>query len=218
MQSDQAKYRGEFTKEDIVSASPRHDSDQLYVGGADIMRYSVERLRYLPYDQYLPRIKRPRFPALFCSPKVMIGYTSGGLYDDGVSFSQTDARRWLFCNHNVLLAVPWRFLSAVSNRSIASGLRHAARILGGKRHRDELEKASDGYSVAALAALCLSRAVSAYTVCNLRRSEMSLTEDQLKAIPIRRIHFTTPDKERTALVEGLKGMYREWVGRREERV
>jgi len=26
-------------------------------------------------------------------------------------------------------------------------------------------------------------------------------------LPIRRIHFTTPEKERTALVEGLKGMY-----------
>jgi hypothetical protein len=41
--------------------------------------------------------------------------------------------------------------------------------------------------------------------------------DYVRQLPIRRIHFTTPAKERAALVEELKGMYREWVGRQEEK-
>lgn len=40
---------------------------------------------------------------------------------------------------------------------------------------------------------------------------------QVGSFPIRRIHFTTPAKERAALVEELTGMYREWVGSQEER-
>jgi hypothetical protein len=37
------------------------------------------------------------------------------------------------------------------------------------------------------------------------------------SVPIRCVYFTTPAKERAGLVEELKGMYREWVGRQEEK-
>jgi hypothetical protein len=80
-------------------------------------------------------------------------------------------------------------------------------VLGVAPPRKKLEGESRPYSVAALAAVCLSTPVTAYTTRNLRRSTMSLTEDQLKAVPVRRIHFTTPKKERVALVRGLTGEY-----------
>ena len=43
------------------------------------------------------------------------------------------------------------------------------------------------------------------------------TLDGLRQLPIRRIHFTTGAKERSALEEELKAMYAEWVGGEAER-
>jgi len=220
LQSDEQEHRGEFTKEDMVAERPQVEIDQLYVGGADVARYGITRLRYVAYDRYKAIIKRPRFRELFTSPKVMVGYTSGGLYDDGQSYKQSPGRTWLFCNHNVLLCVPWSCLAGLSNPSIQRGLWQLNDLLQSTHARDSLEAASQPYSVAALAAVCLSTPVTVYTTRNLRRSVMSFTEDQVKQVPIRRIHFTTPVEERATLAEELKGMYhaclcdrrQEWVG------
>jgi len=74
---------------------------------------------------------------------------------------------------------------------------------------------SAAHSLHSLLAILNSSLLSSYFRKYLKSTKDVFSEiqaRQFEQLPVRRIHFTTPAKERVALVEELKWMYREWVG------
>jgi hypothetical protein len=92
--------------------------------GNDVDRYFLRRKRYVAYDKYRPRMRRPRHIALFrTAEKLLLGETSGGYYD----------RAGLFANHSVQVVVPWHALEqdgAVEEKGIKTVLRESRQIAG----------------------------------------------------------------------------------------
>jgi len=70
-----------------------------------------------------------------------------------------------------------------------------------------------------LAALLNSSTLSYYFTRTGKRLHHGFFEyagTYLATMPVRRVHFATPAEERTALVEEVKGMYWDWVGRQKK--
>ncbi len=92
--------------------------------GDDIDSYYLRRTRYVAYEKYRAKIRRPRHPALFrTAEKLLLGETSGGYYD----------RAGLFANHSVQVVVSWKALEesgATEEKGIKTVLRESRQITG----------------------------------------------------------------------------------------
>jgi len=116
LNSHEVKHLNEFTKDDLVSNVRDSSHPIKYIEGKDIDQYSVSKTRYLEYGPGLrapSRIRRPTFPELYTSPKILRGETSSAVLDTGAG--QGD---WIYCNHSVIIFLPWFRLVGVNNRSV----------------------------------------------------------------------------------------------------
>ncbi len=90
--------------------------------GNDIDRYYLRRTRYVAYEKYRAKMRRPRNIILFqTSEKLLLGETSGGYYD----------RSQLFANHSVQVVVPWSILErggAIEEKGIKTVLRESQEL------------------------------------------------------------------------------------------
>ncbi|WP_129630281.1 Eco57I restriction-modification methylase domain-containing protein [Candidatus Oscillochloris fontis] len=88
--------------------------------GAEVQAYYLTRQRYVAYDYMKAKMRRPRIPELFRTPKkLLLGETSGGYYD-------TDQ---LFANHSVQVVVPWHALN-VDERGVKKVRNNSMAISG----------------------------------------------------------------------------------------
>ena len=205
LQSDQERYRGEFTKDDLISNQRSEEFNRPYVEGKDLQRWSIQRLRYVSYDLHIAKMKRPRFRELFENPKIMFSASGGGIFD-----AQSNGHDWIYANHTVTLLVKWSDLRGVYNASLRRGLKILNEAIGEQCHRAELEQPAQPHNIRYLLSLCNSNLLLTYARSNLAQHKIWITEDALKRFPIRRISFTTPPEERERLVgEGLKHEERE---------
>ena len=68
----------EFSKEDILHKSNKGEGFKPYLEGGDIQRYSLQwQGTYIDYDSKREHFHRPKYPALFESPKVIFRRISG---------------------------------------------------------------------------------------------------------------------------------------------
>ena len=92
--------------------------------GDDVDRYFLRRKRFVAYEKYKPKMRRPRYKALFrTAEKLLLGETSGGYFD----------RSGLFANHSVQVVVSWKALEqagAIEEKGIKAVLRESRQIAG----------------------------------------------------------------------------------------
>ena len=116
LNSHEIKYPNEFTKDALISENKNITNSIRYVEGKDIDKYALSRIRYLEYGTELrapSRIRRPTFPELYTNPKILRGETSSAVLDDGEQRGD-----WIYCNHSVIIFMPWFELVDVVNRSV----------------------------------------------------------------------------------------------------
>jgi len=205
IQSDQETRRGDFTKDDLIAGQHSAIYNRPYVEGKDIDRYLVDMVRFVAFDAFASKMKRPRFRELFENCKLIIGLSSKAALDNG-----SEPSGFFYPNHSVILGVRWCDLSGVNNRSISKALRKTKQEQSDSE-RFRLEKLSSSYDLHYILALANSRLLRSYERAVIARHPIFLTEDALKDYPIRRINFTTPKAERQQLVEQSKSLYEEYL-------
>jgi hypothetical protein len=86
LNSDDKRYLGEFTKEDLISKERDETHPLSYIEGDSIDAYELSHLKFLEYGPGLrapSKIRRPTFPELYDRPKIMRGETSHAWLDNG---------------------------------------------------------------------------------------------------------------------------------------
>jgi len=155
--SEERKYKGLFTKDDVISEGRDRRHPKLFIEGKDIVRWYVRRVRYLEYGtKRAPAMfSRPTFPQLYKVPEKLIsldvaGDTQRVVYDN----------RQLFHNHTADSFVPWHYLKGARNKSIQKTAKYRDEVEPGKAPavlRDELEKLSQQFAPKYLLAVMNSK-------------------------------------------------------------
>jgi len=177
LQSDQEKYRGEFTKDDLISNTKDNRFNKQYLEGKDIGRFFYGRLRYLDYDSKIQKMKRPRFKELFENEKLMIGSTSGFVFDN----------KNIYANHSVAICVLWDKLVSIDNRSINKSIRMLNSQFKTRKTKEDLLKISKDFNLKYILSIFSSKLIQHYLKNNILKAKIGLTEDTLKQIPIPKI-------------------------------
>ncbi len=78
-----------FIKDDLISLTKDKIHSKPFIEGKDIDRYSISRIRWLEWDtnRVPDKIRRPTFPDLYENPKIIVGKSSGAVYDENKLFS-----------------------------------------------------------------------------------------------------------------------------------
>ena len=176
--SHERYWKGEFTKNDLISdiRTPKHPKP--YIEGKDIAPYQVERLRYLEWGTKRSpgQLRRPTFPELYDRPKLILGRMTPGIYDDS----------GLLCNDSIVVCVRFIDLRGVHNRSINKGIRDLNSLLHSTLSRPSLEQISEKFHLKYLLAI-LNSSFAAKYLNNIRRNPLSLYSDDFKRLPIAKI-------------------------------
>lgn len=180
LQSDENNYRGEFTKEDLISNVKDRIHPKKYLEAKWIKRFEIESIKYLEWNtERVPeRISRPTFPELYQPEKIIMGGMTGAIYDN----------KGFLCNHSCSVSVLWKDLSGVNNLSINNSVRKDFKVKGDKKalvkFKKSLEATSENYSMKYLLAILNSK-FGYYFLDTKRRSQMGFYPDDLKQLPIK---------------------------------
>jgi len=172
LNADEKRYRGEFTKEDLISFSKDEFHSKAYIEGKDIDRYRIKRIKYLEYetDRVPCKIRRPTFFELYQYPKLMKGTTTGCIYDES----------GLLCNHSIIICVPYFRFKKVYNRSLD---KERGKIL-------KNSKLSTEFNLKYLLAILNSKLAKNF-FSKIRRSKISLYPADIDQLPIKKASQNT---------------------------
>ncbi|HEX9943530.1 MAG TPA: N-6 DNA methylase [Thermoanaerobaculia bacterium] len=184
----------EFDRNDLVAESPDDIHTRPYLDPREVKRGGFGRIQWLEYGEHTrcpDRVSRPTFSELFTVPKLMFGTFTGIAVDAQPPFYLT--------NHSVTIAVRWKLLERVENRSLAKA--RGELDLAGRY----LPQLSDKFSEWYLCALCLSEPIQKWLATTKRSMKQHVYPDDIKAIPVKRISpaeqepFVRLEKERHLL-------------------
>lgn len=179
LQSHEGKFRKEFTKDDLLSDKKEGYFTEKYLEGDEIKDYSARKPRYVAFYKYIRKIKRPRFPELFKSPKLLLGCSSGGIID-------LDS---IIVNHSVLILKRWDEIQGVYNHSLSKYEKYFNAF---GVSRIEAEKTSNNYSYYSVLAILLST-VGKDILKATSKSSRTVTEDTLKEFPLAKLDNKNKD-------------------------
>lgn len=187
LNADEKLERGAFKKDELLSPFKTSVHSKLYVEGSNLDAYYIEEpmfLEYGPGTRVPEKIRRATFPELYDRPKIMRGETSYAILDDG---SQPDG--WVYCNHSVILMVPWHSLSGVENLSLKNAMRD--RISS----RSDLEEISQSFDIFYLLALINSQpALDILKKITVSGRAGRLQPEDFKGLPIPNLSFDQQKK------------------------
>ena len=170
--SDERFWKGEFSRNDIISEIKIGDFIKKYVEGKDIKEYKIEKIKYLEWNtERVPaKLVRPTFPALYKGDKILRGRVTKGTFDN----------TGIVCNDSIVVMKRFTDLKKVNKRSITSSisknnLSEADKKKKGKakktavlQRRREIEELSENYSLKYILAVINSKYAMAY-LNNFRR-------------------------------------------------
>lgn len=170
--SDERFWKGEFTRDDLVSETRDKIHTKSYVEGKNIDRYRIDKVLFLEWGtKRIPKkLVRPTFSDLYTKPKLMRGIMTGGVYDD----------KGIVCNHSIVVFVRFNDLKNVENRSISGSIKKFNSLM-----RHDLEEISQKFDLKYLLAIINSKFAYYYLNCIRRhRLENYFYPDDFRNLPI----------------------------------
>jgi hypothetical protein len=195
-----------FTLDDVFlppspgTARPAEYTDDGVLGD-DVDRYYLRRKRYVAYEKYRPKMRRPRHITLFRTPeKLLLGETSGGYYD----------RSGLFANHSVQVVVSWKALEqagAIEEKGIRAVLRESRQIAG---ISNSLTPIAELFDLRYLLGVINSRFIRQYIAANIHEGtrEGRIYPDVWKRLPIK-VASIERQQQIAMLVDTIQAQYQE---------
>lgn len=170
--SDERFWKGEFGKDDVISALKDDNHPKGYIEGKQLEKYKIKRIKYIEWgtERSPSKFARKTFPELYDRPKLLIGVMTGSNYDEDN----------LICNHSIIVGVKFCDLAGIKNRSIKNSIAKFNQL---KRY--ELEKRSENYSYKYLLAIINSK-FAYYFLNNIRRHRLEnyFYPDDFRRLPI----------------------------------
>jgi len=176
--SDERYWKGEFTKDDLISDYKDNIHSRPYIEGKWINNYEIEKIKYLEWDtdRSPKKLVRPTFPELYIPSKIMMGGMTGAIFDNS----------GLLCNHSITISVLWKDLRGVNNKSISGSIKKDFKVQNVSDFREILEEESEGFELKYLLSILNSK-LGKYYLSKVRRSQIGFYPDDLKKIPIQKI-------------------------------
>jgi hypothetical protein len=176
--SDEIKYRGEFTKEDVLSDIKDETHPFGYIEGKYIDKYIIKKIKYIEWgtERSPKKWRRVTFPELYIPEKIMHGGMTGAIIDN----------ENLMCNHSMTVSVLWKDLKGVKNRSIEGSIKKDFKVKKVYPLRTQLEENSKHFNLKYLLAILNSKFAYKF-LDSVRRSQIGFYPDDLKKLPIKKI-------------------------------
>ena len=186
-----SKEKGKFGKDHVVSREPLGNAKRFF-DGKNLSRYAItwdsRYLDYRPQEMY-----GPRAPELFESPKVVVRDVTGVNEQLIVSYDDSG----LYCDHLVVCVT---YYESIQNTDLQS------------RFQDYTPVPYPYPNLLYITGLLASKLVTWYfrtilATGTLQGSYSHTYPQQIRAFPIRRIDFTTPEAQRAALLTQAIALY-----------
>lgn len=164
---------GEFTKDDLISETKDDVHCKQYIEGKDIEKWCLERVRYLEYgtERCPKKVSRPTFEELYTNRKLLIN----GL---GEMKCHIDLNAEYYCEQQVRVALLWKDLINVDNRSIRDSIKRYSRM-----SRPDMELLSQSVDLQYLLGVLNSKYAS-HLLTNIRSGDHHIVPEHIRNIPI----------------------------------
>ncbi len=164
---------GEFTKEDLISETKDNIHCKQYIEGKDIEKWYLEKVRYLEYgtERCPKKVSRPTFEELYTSPKLLINAL-------GEMKCYIDLNGEYYCEQQVRIALLWKELKNIDNRSIKDVVRKYS-----KMNRSDMECLSQSVELQYLLGILNSKYAS-HLLTNIRSGDHHIVPEHIRDIPI----------------------------------
>ena len=164
---------GLFTNKDLVSDFPDTIHCRKYIEAKDIERYEIQRTRYLEYDtDRVPnKVSRPTFRELYNAPKLITNCL-------GELKVTVDMNEKYICQQGLRLAVLWKDIKGVDNKSITSSIKKYSSLT-----RYEMELLSENIDLRYILGIMASK--YGRELLNLQRAgDYHIVPEHIRNIPI----------------------------------
>ena len=192
-----SKDRGSFTKADVVSTQEIGNAKR-FIDGKNLQRYDIEwDGRYIDYRQ--DEMYGPRVPELFESEKIVVRDVTGA--DERLIVSYDD--REFYCDHLITCVTYYENVERTTAQT----------------HFEEYDRISPPYPsltyvTALLGSSLLTWLFRVYFATGTLQGSYSHTyPQQVRAMPIRRVNFTTPADECDRQFAKAKTLYQRCLDR-----
>ncbi|MEW6619513.1 MAG: Eco57I restriction-modification methylase domain-containing protein, partial [bacterium] len=174
--NDERFWKGEFTKEDLISDVQDKIHPKPYIEGKWINKYVIEKIKYLEWEtkRSPKKLVRPTFPELYLPEKIIKGRMTPAILDNS----------GLLCNDSCFVSVLWKDLKDVQNRSIDGSIKKDFKIKNIYPFRNQLEENSRRFNLKYLLAILNSQFAYKF-LDSIRRSQIGFYPDDLKKLPIK---------------------------------
>ena len=192
-----SKDRGSFTKADIVSTQEIGNAKR-FIDGKNLRRYDIDwDGRYIDYRQ--DEMYGPRVPELFESEKIVVRDVTGANEQLIVSYDNSG----FYCDHLITCVT---YYENVEHTTAQTHFEGYDRIFP--------SYPSLTYATALLGSSLLTWLFRVYFATGTLQGSYSHTyPQQVRAMPIRLINFTTPADERSRQLEKAKSLYQRCLDR-----
>lgn len=189
LQADEKLYKKDeekFIKDDLVSLERDRIHLKPFIEGKDIGKYNISRIRWLEWgtDRVPYKIRRPTFPELYENPKIIVGKSSGAIYD----------KNKLFSDQSGVIIIPYFELKSalktaidIKEGKIESDFSYGNLLSDEVREKIEAEAGKD-ISLKYLLALINSNLLREYFVKQIATGDTrSITPDDWRRFPVKLI-------------------------------
>ncbi len=186
-----SKDKGRFTKAEIISTQEIGNAKR-FIDGKNLQRYDIDwDGRYIDYRR--DEMYGPRVPELFESEKIVVRDVTGENEQLVVSYDNTG----LYCDHLITCVVYYESVQHTTAQTHFEGYDRIASPYP-----------SLNYTTALLGSALLTWFFRIYFATGTLQGSYSHTyPQQVRAMPLRRINFTTPADERNRQLEKAKTLY-----------
>ena len=164
---------GSFVKTDLISTELDAIHSKKYIEGKDIDKFSIKRIRYLEWgtERSPKKLSRPTFEELYTNKKLLVNCL-------GNMKVAVDLDGDIYCEQAIRVAVLWKDISTVHNRSIEGVLKKYS-----SRNRNELEGLSKQVDLRYLVGI-LNSTYAAQLLTNIRGGDYHIVPEHIRNIPI----------------------------------
>ena len=164
---------GLFTNKDLISDVPDKIHCRKYIEAKDIERYEIQRTRYIEYDtdRVPDKVSRPTFRELYNIPKLITNCL-------GELKVTVDINDHYICQQGLRLAVLWKDIKNVENKSISSSIKKYS-----TRSRKEMETLSASINLKYILGILASK-LGRELLTLQRAGDYHIVPEHIRNIPI----------------------------------